>query len=396
MFDNKILIIGGEHHNGLNLARLFGINNICVEAFVIANVKTSFISKSKYVSKTFVFGSENDALDYIKENYSKEEYKPFIFPYSDGAAMCLDNRLDEFFDNFIFPSINSSAGSITRLMDKNVQYRFAKENNINIAESYLLNLKKDNSVILSQLKDFPYILKPNISAVGKKTDILVCNSVDVIKEGLEKFKNKGYSEVFTQQYLKVGYECVLVGAVYNSERPSDFVVHKVIRKWPEKTGSGTYDTLITDTLVVEQCKALLDTIKKTGFRGLIDIEVFVINGKLFLNEINWRNSGGDYRSLTQKFCYPYWWCLDYLGIDFTKEYTEKKGAFSITDITDYNNVVNKKISYKEWRLQNKTADNHSLIYKDDPKPARYVFVRSWYKLVLKTILPRRLINYLRK
>ena len=46
---NKVILIGGDHHNGLGLARSFGINGIKPYGIIVTGRnKHSFISKSKY------------------------------------------------------------------------------------------------------------------------------------------------------------------------------------------------------------------------------------------------------------------------------------------------------------------------------------------------------------
>ena len=42
--NNEVIIIGGNHHNGLGLARILGINQIIVHSIVIDKNKNSFIS----------------------------------------------------------------------------------------------------------------------------------------------------------------------------------------------------------------------------------------------------------------------------------------------------------------------------------------------------------------
>ena len=113
---NKVIIVGGDHHNGLNLARIFGINNVPVEAVVVTPYKKSWIAKSKFILKSYCVTTEKAAFDYILMTYKEEPEKPFIIPCSDGAALELDLRLDEFKDWAYVPSINNSQGEIAKLM----------------------------------------------------------------------------------------------------------------------------------------------------------------------------------------------------------------------------------------------------------------------------------------
>lgn len=49
---NKIITIGGEHHNGLGLARIFGLNNYEVHSLVVSEKKIKFSLEIK-ICKVF-------------------------------------------------------------------------------------------------------------------------------------------------------------------------------------------------------------------------------------------------------------------------------------------------------------------------------------------------------
>ena len=110
--DNKVIIIGGDHHNGLNLARIFGLNGKKVFAVVITDQAKSWMVKSKFIDGYSIFKTEKEGLDFVLEKFSSEPAKPFIIPYSDGAALELDLRLNEFKEKFFVPSINGKQGEI--------------------------------------------------------------------------------------------------------------------------------------------------------------------------------------------------------------------------------------------------------------------------------------------
>lgn len=393
--NNKVIIIGGEHHNGLNLARIFGLNNVHVDVIIIGNKKASFIAKSKFVNKVYFFQTEEEALDYILLNYAHEKEKSFIIPYSDSAALSLDRRLNEF-ENFICPSIRGEVGAIANLMSKQQQYEFAKEHGIKMAQSEVLQLNSFNEKDLRNFSSYPYILKPNVSAMGKKSDIQVCSNTDVLEKILDSFCERGYSEVLVQEYLKVDYEALIVGTIYRNNPVNDFAVNKVIRKWPNDTGCGTYNHLIDNERIVQKCGALLDAIKDIGYCGPIDVEIFVVGDEIYLNELNLRNSGGDYKSLSQGFYYPYWWCKDYLGEPYDNTYEVSEDIYSITELADFNHVINKEIKYSVWKKQFKKAQNHALYFKGDMRPYHFVMRHNRLKMMIKAFLPKRILQKVSK
>ena len=92
----EVILVGGDHHNGLGLARIFGLNNIKVHCVVIAENGKSFLSKSKFVTDCYVYDTEKIAFNNIKSRFGNDKGKYFIIPYSDTAALELDLRLNEF------------------------------------------------------------------------------------------------------------------------------------------------------------------------------------------------------------------------------------------------------------------------------------------------------------
>ncbi len=380
---NKVIIVGGDHHNGLNLARIFGINNIPVEAVVITPYTKCWIGKSKYILKSYCVTKEKDAFDYIYTTYKNEQEKPFIIPYSDGAALELDLRLDEFKTWAYVPSIKNIQSEIAKLMDKKAQYDFAKKNNISMAESIKLNLMDK----LSFDKEYDkYIIKPLVSAFGNKRDIRICDSKENLIDSLNDFKSKGYETVLIQQYLNIDYEIVIVGAVYKDLEPI-FTAHKVIRRWPQKTGSNSFSIQCVDKNVLEQCAQILKIIQSQGYCGLIDVEVFVVNGKVYLNEINWRNSGGDFRALHNKFYYAFWWYMEILGKRemIPKEWFPAGNEYSMVEYADIKNCLKGEISIITWLKDFRKTHNFAVLFKGDMTPIYYKIVYKCFSPFLKRI-----------
>ena len=374
---NKIIIVGGDHHNGLGLARILGINGCEVHCMVITDKNKSWIAKSKYVKESHLFKKEKDAFDYVIKHYIDHHNKSFLIPYSDGAAYELDSRLNEFNSNFFVPSIKDLQGEIVKMMDKERQYQFAKENKIFMAKSVLLHLS-DVDVNLIEDDYFPCILKPNMSAQGDKRDIRICQNRCELKNSISELHNIGYEQILLQQFLEIDYEIVIVGALMNNDIV--FSANKVIRTHA-KGGTNSFSQTIIDEDILEKCQSILQKIKGYGFNGLIDVEVFMINEELYLNEINWRNSGGVFRSISSGFYYPYWWVEDCLKIcdPAMKKWKPQDNEFSMTEHGDIRNVLNKKISLFQWLKDKRKTKNFALKLKGDMKPAfcRYLyFVRQ--------------------
>ena len=365
--ESKVIIIGGDHHNGLNLARIFGLNGKKVFAVVITDQAKSWMVKSKFVDGYSVFKTEKEGFDFVLEKFSKETVKPFIIPYSDGAALELDLRLNEFKEKFFVPSINGKQGEIARLMDKDAQYNWAQEHGIKMAKSETILLDADCSSRLGN-SQFPIILKPAISAKGDKQDISICENIDEAKNAFAVLKEKGYESIFVQEYLKIDYEIVIVGIIV-SENNFVFIANKVLRSWPTKGGTNSFSTMITDENVLQKCRQLLTKIASFEYSGTIDVECFCVNGELYLNEINWRNSGGDFRAIKDGFYYAYWYFCAVCSSNYKIPYWKAPSdSYSMVEDADFHHILKKEISLKQWIKDVRRTRNFATFRLDDLKP----------------------------
>ena len=205
--EHEAIIIGGNHHNGLGLARILGINGVKVHAVVVDECKDSFLRKSKYIYSCIVFRNIDVALDYIKQSYANRQ-NYVVIPYSDVAAHGLDNRLNEF-EGYHIPSIGQQQGLIAKLMQKNEQCEFAKKNGIKMAKTWVCSLKDE--IDIPQDIVIPCIVKPVISSEGNKKDIRVCRTLDQLGKCLYSYKTFGYCRALVQEYLKIDYEIDVFG-----------------------------------------------------------------------------------------------------------------------------------------------------------------------------------------
>lgn len=361
---NRVIIVGGDHHNGLGLARIFGLNGKKITAIVVSNKKRSWMATSKYIEFSKIFRTEKDAFDYVLEAFSSQSQKAVLIPYSDRAALELDSRLDEFKEKFIVPSINNEEGQIAVMMDKEAQYKWASERNIKMAQSLVFNVNDQLNLVTDTI-DFPIILKPVVSAQGSKFDINICNSEAELKQSIDLLKQKNYETILVQKYLANRSEMLIVGAIASNYT---FSVHKVIRRWPEPGGCGSFSELICDKDVIEKCSLIVKNIAEFGYKGLIDVETFFVDGDVYLNEINWRNSGGGFRAINDNFFYVFWWYKWILTKTSLPQWNPPENSYSMVEYADIRHIFKSKISPIQWFFNFVRCKNLALWNKNDLKP----------------------------
>ena len=380
--NNIALIIGGDHHNGLNLARILGRNSVEVHAIIISDKNYSFMAKSKYISYYRIFKDSNKALDYLIKEYSKKSDKVVVFPYSDDTAQLIDCNFDRLRDKFIVQSIKSKQGLIIKYMNKYEQYKLAKQFGIRIADSLFIDLENESDIDYFNWK-YPCILKPVLSTDGKKLDIRICNNLKDAKNAILELKSKHYKRIFYQEFIDFDYEVLLVGSIGYSTNNIVFTANRVIRNWPPQKGTGSFSILWRNDNILKQSLSLLKKIQEIGYKGLIDVELFVKNGIIYLNEINWRNSGGDFRNLSSGFDYAYWWYCDAIGLKQSiNSWIAPHESYSMVEFSDIRYVLSKRISIRKWLNDLKKCRNFSIFFKGDLKPFIYRFLYKLREILL--------------
>lgn len=236
--------------------------------------------------------------------------------------------------------------------------------------------KIERDEVVEQLRDMPYpvILKPVESMEGKKLDITICEDESEYMEAVRELSKKGYTRVLAQPYLKNRQEYLLTGAI-SKTRFSYTVVHH-LRQWPLYMGCGSYSEFVKIPKITNYCADILKKIQQSGYTGLIDIEFFSDeHGQLFLNEINWRSSGGNYVSLYTEVFPAYQYYCDILNESYDKLLENKKPGFRMNEATDIRHVFAGKISLMQWLWDLKRTNSFAVWYHDDTKP---FFARIMY------------------
>lgn len=187
-------------------------------------------------------------------------------------------RNSELFKNKGVKLINSSYDLCELALDKWKMYNWLTDHNFKCAKSYL-----DRADFLNDLKmqkiQFPVFVKPVCGSAS--IAISKVNDIDTLNMLLDE-----NSELMIQEYLvgeEIGADCYV--DMISGEVISIFTKRKI------KMRSGETDKSIS--FIDHRLNALIkDFLKQSGFIGLVDIDIFLINGEYYISEINPRFGGG--------------------------------------------------------------------------------------------------------
>lgn len=365
---NKVILIGGNHHNGLGLARSFGVNGIKPYGIIVGEgAEHGFVRKSKYWAKTWVINSDDKIVEFLLSTFQDEKEKPVVIPYSDGAAEEIDLNLNRLKKYFLLPSIGGQQGKIAELMDKQKQVEFAQTYGIPMAKSCVVDL---SDIRLPEDMIYPCIVKPVVSAEGEKSDIRKCDTETQTVEYLQKLRQKGYHRFLVQEYLNYDTEYLMVGSINGQNQC--WVNSKKIRVWPVVGGSSSCLQVTNQKNVSDFFESVRAAFHQIAYDGLYDVDVLQVNGKLFLNEVNWRNSGTIYSVLGSNVYYPVNWCYwktENRSPENLIQTCLDDTVYTIDESLDLRHVICRNITLKQWFRDKKKSKAFALWYTPDMRPA---------------------------
>lgn len=231
---------------------------------------------------------------------------------------------------------------------------------------------------------YPIIMKPALSIEGKKADIKIAHTQQEELEFFLLLKKEGYKRVLRQIYLQNRREYVVVGAVMPQAYENNFSILKNIRQWPEKFGTGSFSSFDVDSKIIEYTNTIMKKVQQSGFCGLIDIEIFEANdGKIYINEFNWRSSGRNFVGRYTQIYSAYWWYCAVSGLPFDdSKKGNRKSGYSMNEITDFRYVIAGKIMLSQW-LKDVKSTNSFAVWDPYDKAPFFSRIKALMKKALK-------------
>ena len=377
---NKVILIGGNHHNGLGLARSFGVNGIKPYGVIVGEgAEHGFVRKSKYWAKTWAIKSDDEIVEFLLNAFQNEKEKPVVIPYSDGAAEEIDLNLDRLKEHFLLPSIGGQQGKIAELMDKQKQVEFAQTYGIPMAKSCVVDL---NDIRLPEDMIYPCIVKPVVSAEGEKSDIRKCDTETQTVAYLQELREKGYHRFLVQEYLIYDTEYLMVGSI--SGQNQCWFNSKKIRVWPVVGGSSSCLQVTSENNVQEFFDEVRNAFGQVGYDGIFDVEALRVGEKIYLNEINWRNSGTIYPVFGSKVYYPvnwyYWKTENQSPENFIRTCLDDT-VYTMDESLDLRHVACGNITLRQWLNDKKKARAFAIWNATDLKPTMVQYFHLLKELI---------------
>ena len=362
--DNNIIVVGGIHHNILGVLRALGKMNLKDRMYVvITKTDTDFVTATKYVKSSNVYYVDSDEkiVDALMNLRHINGSKPVVICCSDASISIIDKNYNKLSQYFILPNANNMQGEITRLMNKEVQMHYAKNNNIDIPKS--LTVSRDD-IVNTDWDIYPCIIKPLDSIIGSKLNIHICKNREELINNIITSDCKRYQ---IQEYIERDFEFQLIGCSMSAgERVIIPGFTKLIRQ-PNNTNTGYlryshYSKLDFNYSIAEKF------VKDIGYSGLFSLEFLRgKDGKNYFMEINMRNDGNGYCVTEFGINLPYVWYIHCIGKYFDiPEINSEASVLFMPELNDIKNV--KSVGIFKWLQECFSADCHATFKLNDPLP----------------------------
>lgn len=374
--NNKIIIWGIDDVNTLGLVREIGEAGL--DFLFLLKGKKAATSRSKYIKEIHQVNSNEEALKYLINIYKNASKKPIIITSGDGTTVFIDKNKDILEQYFIVPGTGVK-GDAEKYTDKNNMTNLASEIGIVCPSSKYV--KWDSSLDSIQ---YPCFIKPSHQNAGyfNEFKFKICNTRNELQRILSKVRHD--SEFIVQDYIKSEYEIVILGARMMNGKTE--IAGAIIRDRLAVgiSGHGLVTSNIPSCVDIEKITQFLGRI---DYKGLFGFEYGVMNGKAYFYEVNLRNDGTAHcfynagSRLTLAYIYS---CagIDYsnLPIKVTQE------GWFIDELYDFENVLEGKISKKQWKKDMEQATIMRYYDESDKAPYQYLKKRKWLNIIKYIIL----------
>lgn len=369
----KIVVLGRNYNSILGMVRAVGEAGYKVNVIKIQKKRKllnriihrhSVDAKSKYIDKYIkaVDLDEESTINLILKEFNNSNDKIILIPTDDYVASIIDNYQDRLPSNFLFPNIDYGKGAVIEMMDKDVQKELAIRAGLNVAKGWVIEIKNKNFDIPDDII-YPVFTKPQVSILGDKSFMKRCVNQQELEQTLKELSGISDCPILVEEYIEIEKEYGVLGFCDKDNVLIPILVNKVA----VANGNHKGVTLIGEIRPIEdygQLKVKLsDFLRTFNFLGLVDIDLYESNGKIYFNELNLRLGAFGYAAMIAGINLPK------LLIDSLQNINHNKLDFklekTITCISDKVNLEDYESGYITWKQ-----------YKDNYLKADVRFIQS--------------------
>lgn len=361
---DKVVIIGGDHHNTLGLVRSYGIKGIKPDVILIGPTVDGFVMKSKYVGEGKRCQSATEAVEYLIRHYGDYKGIVIVQTASDESGAALDDRIDKIPSHIKIPN---AKGRLSYLMNKDNMCQLARSVGLNVPQYKLIHPaeiedKLDEDIV------YPCITKAISSLDGGKSDTKICRNPDDLMAFLKK--DHICPSVIVEQFIDKDIEFQFFGLSLNGGEEIIIPGHSHIHR-PGIQNEYYFPYVENDESFADTLALAKVFIKEAHYSGLFSVEFLRgKDGKDYFLEMNFRNDGNAICVTDAGINLPYVWYLYETKKDYQDELAQSvfKPVEFCPDVIYFYHMLNGELSFGEWYRTTKLSNSFTVYFKGDNRP----------------------------
>ena len=403
-----VVVLSRNYSTGLSVIRSLGAAGYTVD--LVANAHREGISSvaaaSKYVrnyvevvSKKVKDGNDDELIAELLK-YSTHEDKPVLFPTDDYTVSVMDLNREKLRGIFRMPFVeNGDEGTLTFYMDKTVQGNMASQAGLLVPKEWKISLREE--ICIPHDISFPCFVKPLESITGYKREMKSCGDIEALIRHLSRLQRKfSNRDILIQEFLSIDDEIDISGVCFDQEIIIPAIIKKIRVAQHEKGVTLAGKVLPLEELEQDIQEKIIRTMQQFHYTGMFDMELNVVDGKIYFNEINFRSGGPNYAYYASGINLP---ALAVKGIIGTpcqtvEEKTITYGKSFVYEKVAWEDYINGYLTKKELNDCIDAVDIKLLYNEEDPKPG-IIFKRKMKKTAMHKKyrnIKRQVINKLKK
>ena len=379
-----VVVLSRIYSTGLAVVRSLGAAGYTVD--LVANCRkegqSGVTGASRYVrnyvevvSRKVAGGGDRAILKELLEYRNSEADRIVLFPTDDYTASVMDSFRDELKDIFIMPWIvGGKQGDMVNLMRKTVQSTLAREAGLLVPKEWIVSLRDEVSIPEDVV--YPCFCKPVESITGFKVEMRKCEDSEELRKHLLWLRSRQSDrDVLVQEYLEIENELDMSGVCLGQK----VIIPAIIRK----TMVAQYEKGVTLAGVVRPFEELDEELRDKLVRlmqsfsyfGMFDLELNVVKGKIYFNEVNLRSGGPNFAYFMSGVNLPVLVVRELTGEGHTPkdEKVREYGRSFIYEKVAWDDYANNMISKRKLKSLLSSADIRLLEYEEDPKPTELFY-----------------------
>jgi len=377
-----VVVLSRIYSTGLAVVRSLGaagypidyVGNCHKEGASLIAAQSKYIRNSVEVVSRKVDGGNdtaimNELLKYKK--LKKKNERIVLFPTDDYTASVMDANRDELKRIFVMPGISDgSEGLMLHKMRKAVQSRMAADAGLKVPAEWTVSLREKDIPIPEDMI-YPCFVKPVESVTGYKREMRTCKSENALKDHLMRLQKRfADRDVLIQEFLEIEQEIDMSGICFDQEVIIPAIIRKTQVAQHERGVTLAGVVVPFDELPEDVMNGVFRLMKSFRYNGMFDLELNVVGGEIYFNEVNLRSGGPNYSYFMSGVNLPAYTVKGLLGQEFDEEdvRVEAYGKSFIYEKVAWDDYSAGFINKRQLNRMLAAADIRLLESTEDPAP----------------------------